>query len=113
ASTLAMPVGFKNRTDGNIEIAIQAAEVSRAAHTYLGIDAKGQQAIQKSRGNHMPHLVLRGGDTKVNYDRASLLLAKTLLEKANLPSAIIVDCSHGNSQKEYKRQELAFQTVLN
>lgn len=111
ASGLSMPVGFKNTTDGNIDAAINAIKASRVPHTFLGMDQDGRTSIVSTTGNPYGHIILRGGD-KPNYDRQSVQDAIAKLTKAGLPTGIMIDCSHGNTAKDYKRQPAVFRDVL-
>jgi len=112
ASGLSMPVGFKNSTEGSLEIAINAMEAARAEHRFLGIDNDGNTCVVKTRGNSLGHLILRGGRTGPNYDEASLAEAERMLNEANLPPRFVVDCSHANSQKDYTRQSEVWNDVI-
>lgn len=111
ASGLSMPVGFKNGTDGGIMVALNALESAKSPHNFLGINAKGQVSIFKTKGNAHGHIILRGG-SKPNFDAESVLDAEAKLKKANLPPRIVIDCSHGNSNKDYKRQAGVFENVI-
>ncbi len=104
ASGLPMPVGFKNRTDGNIESAIHACLSAKEPHTFLAIDSSGKICKETTRGNVYPHIVLRGGELMPNYDSASIGLASALLHQASLPATLIVDCSHDNCKKSHLAQ---------
>lgn len=104
ASGLSTPVGFKNSTDGSIEVAINAVKSSARPHSFLGINMQGRSCVVRTRGNPYGHIVLRGGGDGANYDTASISLAEEALAKANFPANIMVDCSHANSAKDYKRQ---------
>jgi 3-deoxy-7-phosphoheptulonate synthase len=108
ASGLSTPVGFKNGTDGGLEVAINAIRSARSPHSFLGIGPDGRTAIVRTRGNRLGHLVLRGGGGRPNYDTVSVRLAETALVQANLPSNIVVDCSHSNSLKDPSLQPLVF-----
>lgn len=116
ASALEMPVGFKNGTDGAIEIALHAMQSAAHPHSFLGSDDNGQIAVVHSTGNPDTHLVLRGGKmggkSITNYDRASLLEAKSSLLENGLTPALIVDCSHENSGKNHERQPDVFREVV-
>ena len=103
ASGLSMPVGFKNTTDGNLLIAVNAMESAGHPHTFLGIDQEGHTAIIHTTGNPDRHIILRGGRTP-NYDAESICACEELLAKAGLPRGILVDCSHGQTRKDYRRQ---------
>ncbi len=112
ASGLSMPVGFKNSTEGSLEVATNAMKAAKAEHCFLGIDNDGKTCIVNTRGNDMGHLILRGGRTGPNYDADSLAEASRLLEAANLPPRFVVDCSHANSDKDYTRQPLVWNDVI-
>lgn len=103
ASALSCPVGFKNGTDGNIDIAIDAVRVSRASHIILSPDKKGNMTIYQTRGNPYGHIVMRGGK-KPNYSAEDIALACDKLRAFNLPEHVVVDLSHGNCQKMYRYQ---------
>jgi 3-deoxy-7-phosphoheptulonate synthase len=107
ASGLSTPVGFKNGTDGNINVAINAMKAAQEKHHFLGIDIDGRSAILETKGNAYTHLVLRGG-TEPNYSLESVKNASDLLKSENLCHRVLVDCSHGNSYKNHKLQELVF-----
>lgn len=106
ASGLSMPVGFKNGTDGSIQIAIDAIGAASHPHHFLSVTKQGISAIVTTRGNKECHLILRGSNKGPNYDAESLEEAADLLQQSGLPQRIMVDCSHGNSSKDYKRQPL-------
>jgi len=103
-SGLSFPVGFKNGTDGSFDVAVNALAASREAKSFLGIDQDGQTCIVSTRGNQGGHIILRGGKSGPNYDAASLDAAEKALAAAGLPGAILVDCSHANSNKKPERQ---------
>jgi len=103
ASGLSTPVGFKNATDGSIETAINAVRAARESHHFLGITSEGRSAVFHTRGNRYGHLVIRGGN-KPNYDAASIRKCEAALRSAGLPVTILVDCSHGNSNKDFRKQ---------
>jgi len=113
ASGLSMPVGFKNATDGSLQIAIDAMTSSRAPHSFLGIDQDGVTSIIRTTGNPDGHVVLRGGRQQTNYDPESIAAAVAPLKKAALPSVLMVDCSHANSGKQHARQEEVWKSVVN
>ncbi|HLJ75774.1 MAG TPA: 3-deoxy-7-phosphoheptulonate synthase [Acidobacteriaceae bacterium] len=104
ASGLSCPVGFKNGTSGNVQIAIEAILSANHPHTFLGTSAHGQSAILFTSGNADCHIILRGGRETVNYDAASVQKTSELLEKAGLPARVMIDCSHANSRKDHARQ---------
>lgn len=104
ASGLSMPVGFKNGTDGNVDIAIQAMQAASGRHTFVGVDERGVSVIVKTKGNGIGHLVLRGGKDRPNYDEANIAAASLNLKRAGLSPALMVDCSHANSRKDHDKQ---------
>jgi 3-deoxy-7-phosphoheptulonate synthase len=111
ASGLSMPVGFKNGTDGNLNIALNALQSAASPHTFIGINQRGEVALVKTAGNPDGHIILRGG-TKPNYDADSINAAVEQLTKFGLPTAIVVDCSHGNSNKDHNRQGQVAEAVV-
>jgi 3-deoxy-7-phosphoheptulonate synthase len=113
ASGLSTPVGFKNGTDGSLSVAINALQSARHAHHFLGITQQGQSAVFRTRGNKYGHIVLRGGGGRTNYDSVSIAICERELEKAGLPGSIVVDCSHGNSNKDPGLQTLVAENVVN
>jgi len=112
ASGLSMPVGFKNGTDGSLQVAVDAMLSARTGHAFVGIDAEGATSVIRTTGNSSTHLVLRGGRDRTNFDPASLQAAKDSLKKHGLPQRLMVDCSHANSGKEATKQEAAWKSVL-
>jgi 3-deoxy-7-phosphoheptulonate synthase len=112
ASGLSTPVGFKNGTDGALESSINALKSVRNPHHFLGITQQGQSAVFRTRGNQHAHIVLRGGGGRVNYDAVSIALAERQLAQANLPVNIVVDCSHGNSNKDPGVQPLVAENCV-
>ena len=112
ASGLSMPVGFKNGTDGGIQVALNALQSAQAPHHFLGINQTGQVSIFKTKGNAYGHIILRGGNGQPNFDLASVEIAEQKLKEANLPPRIVIDCSHGNSNKDYKLQPSVFANVI-
>jgi 3-deoxy-7-phosphoheptulonate synthase len=112
ASGLSMPVGFKNSTEGNLQIAINALEAARQPHTFLGIDQDGQSCIVRTTGNPWGHVVLRGGNAHPNYDAPSLKEAAERLCQAGLDPVIMVDCSHANANKRHERQEVVWNDLV-
>ncbi len=106
ASGLSTPVGFKNGTDGSLDVAINALKSAGQPHHFMGINQEGRIAVFQTRGNAYGHTVLRGGGGRPNYDSVSIALCEQELEKAGLPKCIVVDCSHANSNKDHNLQPL-------
>jgi 3-deoxy-7-phosphoheptulonate synthase len=113
ASGLSTPVGFKNGTDGALATSINALQSVRHPHHFLGITQQGQSAVFRTRGNSHAHIVLRGGGGRVNYDAVSIALAERQLTSAGLPATIVVDCSHGNSNKDPSLQPMVAENCIN
>ena len=111
ASGLSSPVGFKNGTDGNLEVALNAMLSAAQPHSFLGINGEGQVAITQTRGNAFGHLILRGGAVP-NYDSVAVAQAEAALSSAKLPVNIVVDCSHANSRKNHALQTLVLKDVV-
>jgi 3-deoxy-7-phosphoheptulonate synthase len=111
ASGLSSPVGFKNGTDGSLDVAVNAMLSAAQPHTFLGINGEGQVALTQTRGNVYGHLILRGG-AQPNYDSVAIAEAELELAKAKLPVNILVDCSHGNSRKNHALQSLVLKDVV-
>ncbi len=103
ASGLSAAVGFKNGTDGNVKIAVDALLAARQKHHFLSVHKSGQVAIVGTRGNEDCHIILRGGK-EPNYDAKSVQAACAELKKAGLPERLMIDCSHANAAKQYQRQ---------
>jgi 3-deoxy-7-phosphoheptulonate synthase len=112
ASGLSMPVGFKNSTEGNLQVAINAMESACQPHTFLGIDQDGQTCVVRTTGNPWGHVVLRGGHARPNYDAQSLEDAEQRLRKAGLEPVLMVDCSHANANKKYELQEVVWNDLV-
>jgi 3-deoxy-7-phosphoheptulonate synthase len=112
ASGLSMPVGFKNSTEGSLEVAINAMKAARAQHRFLGIDHDGKTCVMSTRGNELGHLILRGGRSGPNYEASFVAEASRLLRDARLPPRLVVDCSHANSSKDYRRQPEVWNDVI-
>ena len=104
ASGLSMPVGFKNSMDGNLIAAIDAIKAAASPHFFMGIDGDGKVVVAETRGNSCTHVVLRGGAQGPNYASEHVAFVGVLLRKANIPTGIVIDCSHANSNKDHKRQ---------
>ena len=107
-----MPVGFKNGTDGGLQIAIDAMKAAMHSHHFLGIDPDGVTSMVKTTGNPDGHVVLRGGRLATNYDAASIASAVEQLKKSQLRPGLMVDCSHANSGKLHTRQEEVLQNAV-
>lgn len=112
ASGLSMPVGFKNGTDGSLQIALDAMQASRSPHSFLGVDQDGFTSIVRTKGNPYGHVVLRGGRARTNYDATSIAEAEAALKKAGQEPVIMVDCSHANSNKQHRQQEEVARSVV-
>ena len=105
ASGLSTPVGFKNGTDGSLSVAINAIKSAQNSHHFLGLNDLGQTTVYKTKGNRYSHVVLRGGP-EPNFDKKSIALCEKKLKEAGLPSRIMIDCSHGNSNKDFNLQPM-------
>jgi 3-deoxy-7-phosphoheptulonate synthase len=112
ASGLSMPVGFKNSTDGNVQNAVDAIVSARAPHAFFGIDKDGNTCVVQTKGNPDSHVVLRGGSHGSNYMASSIALAQRQLKASGLPSRLMVDCSHGNSEKDHTKQATVFRDII-
>jgi len=112
SSGLSFPVGFKNGTDGNLQIAIDAMGAACHPHSFLGINREGRTSIVRTTGNPDVHIVLRGGNDKPNYAAADIAQAEKKLDKAGIKTTLMVDCSHANSLKDHNRQEAVMQDVM-
>jgi 3-deoxy-7-phosphoheptulonate synthase len=111
ASGLSSPVGFKNGTDGDLDVALNAMLSAAQPHAFLGINSAGQVAVTQTRGNPLGHLILRGGPVP-NYDSVAVAQAAVALQAAKLPVNIVIDCSHGNSRKNHALQPLVLRDVV-
>lgn len=111
ASGLSMAVGFKNGTDGNLGVAINAMQAAAQGHSFIGINQKGQVTVLTTKGNTDGHVILRGGKAP-NYEAQYVQECEQALRKAGLPEAIMIDCSHGNSNKDYRRQPIVAEDAL-
>ncbi|TKB55322.1 3-deoxy-7-phosphoheptulonate synthase [Ferrimonas aestuarii] len=112
ASGLSMPVGFKNGTDGKLDVAMNALQSAASGHRFMGINQAGQVALLQTQGNPDGHVILRGGK-QPNYDSVNVEMCTRQLHEAGLTSRLIVDCSHGNSSKDHRRQPLVARNVFN
>ena len=111
ASACSMPVGFKNGTDGGVQIAIDALRAAAHPHQFLGVTEQGLAGIVATRGNPDCHVILRGGATGPNYDAGSVQKTLDALRKASQPARLMIDASHGNSEKDHQRQALVVREV--
>ncbi|HEV8440310.1 MAG TPA: 3-deoxy-7-phosphoheptulonate synthase [Methylomirabilota bacterium] len=111
ASGLSMPVGFKNSTGGGVQVAIDAVRSAAHPHSFLGVTEQGLCAIVETTGNPDCHVILRGGHTGPNYDEPHVRKVVDSLRAAGLPARMMIDTSHGNSSKDYRRQPLVARTV--
>jgi 3-deoxy-7-phosphoheptulonate synthase len=112
ASGLSMPLGFKNGTDGNIEVALNAMEAARTPHSFLGMNQRGEISILTTKGNEYGQIILRGGGGKTNYDAETVKQVEQKLRERGLPQEIVIDCSHGNSSKDHRKQKEVFANVI-
>ena len=103
-SGLSMPIGYKNRTDGNVQVAVDAVRAAAVRHAFAGIDADGHPAILHTRGNPDCHIILRGSKGGTNFDPGAVAEATEMLRVSSLPERLMIDCSHGNSGKDPLRQ---------
>jgi len=112
ASGLSIPVGFKNGTDGSIESAINAMSSSLHPHSFIGINEEGDTCVIHTSGNDQVHIILRGGRSGPNYHSWDIVRVEELLRHNALPVNILVDCSHGNSEKDHRRQPAVLRTII-
>ncbi len=113
ASGMSMPVGFKNGTGGNLNLAVNAIDTARHPSSFIGIDQKGNTCILRTEGNRYCHLILRGGTSGPNYYEEDVEEAVELMEKAGIDNpSVIIDCSHANSGKKHTRQRRVFRSVM-
>ena len=113
ASGLSMPVGYKNGTDGSLQVAIDALFAARNPHSFLGIDPDGKTCIVNTQGNPWGHVILRGGRSGPNYSAEHLQSTAVRLKETGLSPNLVVDCSHANSNKDYRRQNVPWNDVIN
>lgn len=111
ASGLSVPVGFKNGTDGSLSTSINAMQAAASGHRFMGINSEGQVALLTTQGNPNGHVILRGGK-QTNYDSVSVAECEDELSKSNLDAALMIDCSHANSRKDYRRQPLVAEDAI-
>jgi len=112
SSGLSMPVGFKNGTGGSIQLAADAVVSAQAVQAFLGVDIDGKASVVVTKGNPDAHIVLRGGSSSPNFDAASIADATERLQRANLRTQLVVDCSHANCGKDHTKQRIAFINLL-
>ena len=112
ASGISVAVGFKNSTSGELSNAVNAIKSASAPASFIGIDKEGRSAVYRTRGNSMCHLILRGGDRSPNYYEDEVESARKKLKDSNVMEAIIIDCSHGNSRKDFRRQKRVLRSVI-
>ena len=112
ASGLSMPVGYKNSTDGNLQVAIDAITSARSRHRFLGVDQDGRIGVVSTQGNPAGHVILRGGRSGTNYGSESVNNSARLLQRSGLDPVLMVDCSHDNSGKKHENQETAWNSVI-
>ena len=113
ASGLSMPVGFKNGTGGSVQIALDAIQSASRPHHFLSVTKQGVSAIVSTTGNNHCHLILRGGKTGPNFEKKQIDEVLLMLEEQHLPPHVMVDCSHGNSRKDYRNQPLVAANLAN
>ena len=113
SSGLSTPVGFKNATNGDLSVAVNAVLSASRPHSFLGINSAGKVAVVRTKGNPYGHVVLRGGDGRPNYDTVSVSIAEQAMVKGKLSANIVVDCSHANSSKKPELQPLVMSDVVN
>lgn len=111
ASGLSFPIGFKNGTDGGLTVAVDAIGAAAAKHHFMGVTKQGLAAITRTAGNEHCFVILRGGSKGTNFDKESIKGAREALRKKNLPEVMMVDCSHGNSNKNHRNQPLVAKDV--
>lgn len=111
-SGLSMPVGFKNATDGSFQVAIDAISTARSEHSFIGVLEDGHVGVFRTRGNPYAHIVLRGGNGQPNFGAEHIAFLKVALQKVGINTSMVVDCSHANSNKDYRKQHVALEDVL-
>lgn len=112
SSGLSMAVGFKNGTDGSIKTAVDALIASRYPHSFIGIDKLGQTSVLKTKGNKYGHIILRGGRNGANYYDSVVTEVEGMLRESGLTENVIIDCSHANSDKDYKKQNRVLKSII-
>ncbi len=113
ASGLSMPVGFKNGTDGNLQICIDAIQSVQKSHTFLGVNEEGQACVVQTAGNLWGHIVLRGGNQGPNYQENHINDAVEKLQSSKIDLGLMVDCSHANSNKDFNNQPIVWNDIIN
>ena len=113
ASGLSMPIGFKNGTDGSFSTAINAMQSASKSHHFLGVNEHGYASIVNTTGNPDGHIVLRGGSKGVNFENQHVKSISSELQENDLPNKVLIDCSHGNSNKDYRKQSDVLENVAN
>ncbi|WP_392552805.1 3-deoxy-7-phosphoheptulonate synthase [Orbus wheelerorum] len=111
ASGLSMPVGFKNGTDGNLDVAINAMKSASMPHRFVGMNQQGQVSVLQTDGNPHGHVILRGGKTP-NFDAQNVTACEAQMSKSGLRANLMIDCSHGNSNKDYRRQSIVADSII-
>ncbi|MDD5599897.1 MAG: 3-deoxy-7-phosphoheptulonate synthase, partial [Victivallaceae bacterium] len=111
ASGLSMPVGFKNATDGNLQVAVDAISTARSRHSFIGVTEEGRIGVFRTAGNLFGHVVLRGGN-QPNYSAEHIAFLKVILDRAEIKCGIIVDCSHANSGKQHEQQKFVLTDAI-
>jgi len=112
ASGLSMPVGFKNATNGSLQVALDAMESALSPHHFVGLDEEGRASVVHTRGNAFGHVILRGGADGSNYHPQDIANASGRLVKAGMNAGLMVDCSHANSGKQFARQEAVWDSLI-
>lgn len=112
SSGLSVPVGFKNGTTGEISVAVNAMLSAMNSHSFLGVNDNGETCVVHTKGNQFSHIILRGGSNGPNYSNENVCDVYSRLEKVGLPAAVIIDCSHANSNKDYERQPVVFREIM-
>ncbi len=106
-----MPVGIKNSTEGDVQVAVDGTRAAAASHVFPGTDLDGQAALIRTAGNPDCHVILRGGSDGPNYDAETVADTLARLRKSNLPERVVIDASHGNSSKDHERQVIVLDDI--
>ena len=112
ASGLSAPVGFKNATTGDLQVALDAMKAAQAPHAFLGMDEHGHACVVQTTGNPSGHVILRGGKDTTNYDSQTVGDAARRLQDAGLAPVVMIDCSHANSEKKHEQQTVVFESLI-